>query len=316
MLVALAALTLSTACKSKEAGNQGNFYFSYYTDDQPGIFNKPIAITGFLDVDVTDIARNDPVTLTDAFTADPSIIEVAEYSGSRLTLLANSIGTTLLNVEGVTSQGETLPDDISMTAAEPEVLRLRHTCNDTRDGYYLTSSRVLVPFEMERRNGQPVIGYGVYPVSFSPQGTLIDFLSRSQAYIHLDTDPVPGEVTMSSDIDGESLTLHLIEEEDFDGAVLQAGGSQHTRVGDSDFYYVLPTVNGNPVCQADANYSVASSTPSTCMAVENDPSALDNEFGWFEVTGLAAGTCTVAITYPNGNGGAGLVAELDLLIQQ
>jgi hypothetical protein len=87
-------------------------------------------------------------------------------------------------------------------------------------------------------------------------------------------------------------------------------------VGDTNAFYVLPSVGGVPICQADIPKVVTSDTPTICDV--RDAGAADenvHEYGWFEIEGIAAGPCVYTVTFPDGNAGTGASAQFTYEIQ-
>ncbi|MEL6184395.1 MAG: hypothetical protein AAFU79_07210 [Myxococcota bacterium] len=294
----LLVLSLSPACTSRLTGNEGNFEFSYIADDAIEDFNKPIAPGASLDIEVRTVGDRRNVRL-DAVITDPSLFEVVEILGNRFTLRALREGNGLIEVEGQATGEPILGDSINLTAREPDRVRLSHTCVEGRNGLYLTGQRILVPFEMERSNGQPVIGYGRYPVVISDSTLLtLDASVRAQAFLHLDTGLEPGRAEILSDLDPSSLAVDIVAPDAITGSEIFFDQLIETDVGDTDRYFVLPTSGGQPICQAAIAKSVVSLTPETCTAFDSTPSSEGPELAWLAVTGVSAGTCELSVSYP------------------
>jgi hypothetical protein len=171
-------------------------------------------------------------------------------------------------------------------------------------------------------NGQPVIGYGYYPVQVGGSGSLVPVAAwEGQQYMAFDSVSA-GDVVLTSDLDGATLDLTLVDEAALDGVEEPVAlVLEDIDVGDVNAFYVLPRSGGLAVCQADVTFEVASVTPTTCdvRKLADAPVAASAsqryEFGWFEVEGLAEGTCSWTVTYPGGGGGAGASAQFDFPIQ-
>jgi len=313
----LAAVATSLACTSTITGNEGNFTFSYAADDALLDFNKPVAVGARLDLLVASADDNLPVSLTDAGTDDPAVMVVAEYGGASLTLEGTGEGNVLVEVAGTTVGGEELTDSINMNAAVPEVHQLIHTCDRQGErAAYLTDEEILVEFEFQRSNGSPIIGYGYYPITLSGSAVTLDADASGQLWMHLQTGSTPEEVTMTSDIDGTSRTLVVVDEGSIDGAIEPLGIVwEDIDVGDTNAFYVLPTVGGDIVCQAQTPMNATSLTPDICEVRDTDPDPDSEEWGWFSITGVAEGTCEYEVTYTAGNGGTGASATFTFPIQ-
>ncbi len=322
-LLLLPMLALTAACESRLTGNEGNFQFQYAADDRLLDFNKPLAVGARLDMAVVDVGALQPVELSAASSDDPSVLEVVAFAGNQLTIEGIGDGNALLEVTGTTAGGEELSDNVNFNARVPEVHKLFHTCGelgaDTQG--YLTGQTVYVPFEFEMANGQPVIGYGYYPVTASSSAVAPTPEWMGQQYMSFDTVSAD-TVVLSSDIDGTELTMEVVEAASIDGAAQPiAFVLEDIDVGDTNAFYVLPMVGDLTVCQANVDVELASDTPEICTVQKNDNPPLTAsesqkyEFGWFEVTGVAEGTCTYTVTYPLGNGGEGASASFSYPIE-
>lgn len=307
--VVVISLAVGVACESKLTGNEGNFQFSYTADDALLDFNKPLAVGARLDMSVRDIETDTPVDLTDASLQDGAIMEVVSFNGDTVVLQAASAGNTLLNVEGTNANGDLLTDSVNVRAAVPEIHELNHTCTGQRSAAYLAGQDIYVPFEfkMDNASKEPVIGYGYYPVTLSASEPMaLDSSWTGAQFMRFET-AAAGAVTVTSDIDGTTLDLEIIDEADIDGVEEPtAWVFEDIDVGDTNPFFVRPMSDDLVVCQATASIQVVSDTPSICsVEVTGDDLASGDseyEYGWFEVTGVAEGTCQYTVTYPGGTG--------------
>lgn len=318
VLTLASAMALATGCYSSTTGNEGNLEFRYTTTDSVGNFNKPLAVGAKLELRVYDAGTsNAEATIEEVSSSDPSILEVSKGGGN--TIIVEAVGDGSARVEvTATVNGASETDSIDMLGRVPEVLTAYHLCREQSDrtGYYLTGQEAFVPFDMKLSDGQDVIGYGYYPVSFDPDAAItVDSDSTDQDFIRLELGDEAGEVTMSSDIDDTTLTFQLVAEADIDGAELADPGV--AEVGQTELFQLLPTTAGNPICQARATFDVTSDTPEVCdvrpLAAGEEADAIESlsrEVNWIEVEGKAAGECAFTATYPEGNGGMGASASL------
>lgn len=311
-------LTTSASCRSRITGNEGNFQFSYVADDRLTDFNKPIAIGAFLDIEVVDVGQQRPVTLSVAESNDPAVLAVTAFEGANVTVQGVAEGEPLLSVTGTTADGEEQSDSVNLLVRAPEVLRLAHTCSTTNTAAYVTGQRVYVPFEMERENGQPIIGYGLYPATPSDTAALtLNAAASNQQFMAFDTGAAAATLTLDSDIDDTSLDVALIAEGSIDGIEEPiAFVLEDIDVGDTNAFYVRPTTGSTTVCQADIDKVVQSDTPAVCDVRERDSADQGaHEFGWFEIEGVAAGTCQYTVTFPGGDNGNGVSQQFSYEIQ-
>lgn len=313
-------LPLLAACTSSLTGNEGNLTFTYLADDRLTDFNKPVAVGAFLDLDVWEVGTLAPVDLTAASFDDEAVLAVDSFAGNRIVIEGMGDGGALLSVEATTLEGEALTDSVNMLASTPEVLRLAHTCEVGATAGYLAGQQVGVPFEMEMSNGQPVIGYGYYPVTPSSEGVTLLPDESDQQWLALQVGDAEGTVDLVSSIDATTLTLQVWLPASIDGVQEPIPFVvEDIDVGDSNAFFVRPMAAGLPVCQADVAVTVTSDTPEICTVQDTEPVAGsdggEHEYGWFEVTGVAQGTCRYTVTYPDGLGGAGVSGQFSFEIQ-
>ena len=300
----IATLTTVGACESKVTGNEGNFQFSYPADDDVFDFNKPIAVGARLDITVEqqDVA----VTLQAVESDDPSV-EVVDFEGSAFTVEAKAEGNVLISVEGKIDD-KVLTDSVNLTARIPDNHGLAHTCGADGQTAYLAGQKSYVAFDMTMENGQNVIGYGYYPVTITGGATL-DSTHQGSQYFRIDATTA-GSFEIDSDLDGTELDLTIVEEADIDGAAQPiAFVLEDIDVGDTNAFYVLPRVGTRTVCQAIVDMVVTSDTPTICTVRNSNRLAAEStdagkESGWFEVTGVAEGTCEYTVSYPTSGASA------------
>ncbi len=315
MRIALALAALMTVgCQSTVTGNEGNFRFSYWADDWINDFNKPVAVQGFLDLEVEGVTGGD-VDLSSAAFDDPAVLDVTTFGGGDITITGVGEGNALLEVEGELD-GETLTDSVNMQAKVPEVLELGHSCTDSSDAAYLLGEDVWVSFEMEMANGQPVIGYGYYPVDLAATSAVVEADNTSQVVIWLATGETSETVDLGSTIDDTTISLQLAAEGELDGIEDPvAYVLEDIDVGDTNGFSVNPMVGDRVVCQGRATLGVVSDTPDTCSVALSDPDEDSSEVGWFEITGVAEGDCLFTVTYPKGSGGDGVSEQFSYPIE-
>jgi hypothetical protein len=310
-----------TACVSKTTGNEGNFEFSYAADDRIGDFNKPLAVGAFLDLEVRDVGDRSPIELSSAAFVDPGTLDVVSFAGHRITITGVASGNTLLEVAGTSSAAGALTDSVNMLARVPEVVKLRHTCDTAAGAAYLTSQRVYVPFDMEMANSQPVIGYGYYPATASDAAALTFNADASgQLLLAYDTGAAAAVLTLDSDLDATSLDVTIATEAEITGVEEPiAYVLEDIDVGDINSFYVRPLAGALTICQANVTKNVVSDTPGICTVTDREPESdtgdLAYEFGWFQIEGVAEGTCNYTVTFPAGNDGAGASAQFSYPIQ-
>lgn len=316
-LIALLVVA-SVGCRSRVTGNEGNLAFSYVSDDRVGDFNKPIAVGAKLDLRIEEAGRLKPVPVVSATSATPDTLEVSAFDASTVTVQGKAEGTALLEVEATVS-GVNLSDSVNLLVAQPEVLKLRHWCTDSGTGRYFVNQDILVPFEMEKANGQPVIGYGVHPVTVEPADALtLDATTKDQLNLHFKTSETPGAATLSSTVDDATLELLLVTEGDIDGGKMLGTGTEAIQAGQKGWRLVWPTVGGEQVCQPKLTPTVVGTTPEVCAVSASQTARQDDAtgttWGWVEIDGQQEGTCTFEVTWAGGNDGEGVTQSFDVPI--
>lgn len=321
----------SVGCKSELTGNEGNLLFSYVADDAITDFNKPIAKGARLDVEVREAGNRRLVTVTDASSDKPEILDIAQISGNTLVLEGKSDGNVLISVGATLQNGMAVTDSVNMNVRTPEVLKLVHSCSPSSpEGHYLVDDVFWLQFDMSLSNGQPVIGYGYFPITLEPADRLtLDTNARDQQWFHFTSGPTAGPVTLTSQIDSTTATLVLVEPGEIMGG--EVVGNYGARVDIATWYYLRPTLaDATPICQADTPMTVTSTTPEICEVTlpterpdDSETNGLDepitggaaaNETGWIRVVGHQVGFCKFDVVFTEGNAGAGATANLQVEI--
>lgn len=306
----------SFACQSSTTGKSGELKFQYTTDDNVTNFNKPIAKGAMLDLKVYKAGTgNIKANVSLVTPEDAAVFEIANTSGNVVTLKGIAAGESELSFE--TDQGD---DAIDMMVRVPEVLKMRHQCGGALEttGLYIQGQEFHIPFDMELKDGQQVIGYGYYPMSFDNEAVTLKPGSKRADFAHFQIGAeVEGDVVMSSDVDDKTLTLSIIKEGDIDGA--KPVVISPIRVSGTDFVQILPQREGKSICQAKVVMSVNVTSPEICQVTILPDDGIQSKFtlkyGWVEVKGISKGDCTFDVTYPSGNDGAGTTESLTLEVQ-
>ncbi|MEM1349850.1 MAG: hypothetical protein AAGI01_14910 [Myxococcota bacterium] len=327
----LTALALGLiGCISSQTGKEGLLEFNYVTDDKVTDFNKPIAIGARLDLTVARAGTEGDrrVTLDEASSDDTDVLEVVSTAGDKMIVEGRGAGRAELSATAtLTATSEQVTDFIDMTAREPEVVNLWHSCyangdeRQTREARYIAGQNNLwIPFDMEMQNGQSVIGYGRYPVELEPaEGASFVADNTLQSHIRIDGGAV-GDLTLASQVDDTTLGVKFVEPGVIDGAeiVLEPLVLQP---GETKFAYVLPTEGNQRICQANVQIEVAGTSADTCEVKKASNPSLDatndpRRFGWLELKATAIGECTFDVTYPEGEGGEGSTTSLSVRVTE
>jgi hypothetical protein len=315
-------LLLVSACQSNLTGNEGNFVFSYTADDAVGDFNKPIGVGASLEIQVTTVGSRLPVNLSAVTSSDTEVLEVTGTATNSFVVHGLNPGTSLIEIEADTLDGVTT-DSVNLLAAAPDVVKLYHSCEpDERTALYQTETSVLIPFDLEKANGQPVIGYGLHPVEITPAaGGVLDETSLDQANLHVVLGSTAGEVTVSSTIDDGTLNLNVVSPGAIDGAAFNPLSTDGTEVvvfeGETRFVHVFPTVADVRICQSNVTMSAESKTPELCkatVATNLEETTFVNESLWVKIEAVAFGTCIFGVTFPEGADGVGTQVDLEVSV--
>jgi hypothetical protein len=319
-LIVSTSLLLSS-CVSELTGKEGNLTFFYVTDDEPLDFNKPITVNGRLELGVRDAAERDrsPIELTSAESSDPSVLEVVSFTDDTLTLQGNGDGSAEISVEAqFANTGETKPDAIDMRAATPDRVELWHECRPKSEamGIYQKGTDFRVPFDLKLDDDNDVIGYGYYPVDFSPAGLMtLDEEQQSQTWLFINGADTAGSGMISSQLDSSSLDVELVAIADFDG--IERASDRKIRLNEDPSILHRPTVASVPVCQSKADFSVGNLTPDICDArratnVEDVADTFYTGTGWVRIEPRERGECRYEVNYPDANGGQGVTETLSV----
>lgn len=313
--LSIVALALASSCTSRQTGKLGNLVFSYVADDEVTDFNKPIAIGARLDVNVRQKGNNKLVTITGCDTDDAAVLQVTGFEPSFFTLEAGEVGTTEVTVTAQLANGTEVEDKVDMRAAKPEALRLYHYCTKSADAYYLTNQKVYVPFEMELKDGEAVIGYGYHPVDVVPDGALtVHSDGKNQQHLWLQTPSTPQTVSLNSQIDDTSLVLSVVDERTIDGARYE--GLKTVLANTKTPVLIRPTIGGKPVCQANTELVASSTTPEICAAkvLTDARKGADHtsSWGWIEIDAIALGKCSFAVNHLKANDRKGLTTTFSV----
>ncbi len=316
--LALVGLYFGVACTSTVTGNEGNLDFTYTADDDVTNFNKPIAVGAKLELKVFETGSRATVEVTEAETDDPDVLDVETFSSNRVILVGIGEGETLVEVTATLADGSSVGDSVNMLATVPDTLELRHPCTQA-DGsatYLVGTDDVHINYEMRKGSGQPVIGFGYFPIETTGPLTL-DEGSRDQTSFHFDIGDEPGTASIASTIDDSVLTLDITTEDAIDGAETLATSPREVRVDETIIIAVYPKVGDDRVCASNATMEVESLTPDICSVRANEPAdaeeaGLLQRTGFVTVTGKAFGVCSFTASFPGGADTAEVDVEVEV----
>lgn len=311
-LIAVVSL-LACGCFSRLTGNEGRFVFGYPATADILNFNQPIAPGARLDLHAFELGSGDEMTVIDARSSAPDVLKIVRTEGDRRVVLQGvTNGSARIEMVARDAQGHEFTDTVDMHVARPDRLVFRHGCTDHLFATYpANSSDVVIPFSMERENGQAVIGYGFHPIRVKPSTSLrLDEESRDQGALHFRSRKPRHRVSIRSRIDDAYLGLALVDPAEVDDVVPKGeGGVGATVVGAETVVSLQPTVSGVVFCQSPLMMSARSTTPDVCSATArlgDEDSPAENSLGIVRVEGLAYGVCEFEVVYRDANDGEGL----------
>lgn len=319
---ALLTATFAQGCVSRASGEEGNLEFSYASDDDVIDFHKPIAIGAKLQLTVGETGTHQLVTVTSATSSDDKVLQVLGKLGSQVEVEGKADGTAKLSVTATRKLGSTTQDAITLTVKKPDALKLAHWCTTAKTAAYFTDRDVVVSYDLVRSNGQALVGYGLHPVTIAPaDGLQLNVNSKDPASYHYHTAKLPGEVTLTSTLDGSTLSLKLVGEDAVDGGYLEGGTlAKNAFVGQSHLVLVRPTVSGMPVCQPATTHEAVSLTPDVCtvkaLGTNAAKGASAEVFSWVQVDGKKVGVCQVEVKWPKGLGGQGAKTQVAIDVNE
>lgn len=315
-LLAAGGLYFAVGCTSTVTGNEGNLDFTYTADDQVTNFNKPVAVGAKLELRVVETGTREEVEVEAASTDNPDVLTVDTFSANRVILVGTGEGSTLVEVTATGPDGQSVSDSVNMLAAVPDTLSLSHTCSPSITAKYLAGTKdVRVVYEMAEDNGQPVIGYGYFPIEIEPAAAVtLDESSTSQSIFSFDLGTQTGPVNIASTLDNTSLELDITTEGAIDGIEPTIDAPVEVRVDATSFANFVPLVGDVPVCESGATLEAETSTPEICTVSAVAPieaEGIAGRTGAVSIVGKSFGICEYTVTYPNAAGGEGVSASFE-----
>jgi hypothetical protein len=199
-------------------GERGEAVFVYYSGEDPGNFNKPLATGATLRVDVEALG-GEGVEVREARAHDPARVRVREVTRDEVTLEGVSPGFSLVAVEAlapglgvVRDRVRLRVDDVREVAFKPEYAhdpddgleragealiermswrRVAEAGGVAREIAVRTNARVDIPWTRLSASGEPLVGEGVRPFEIVPRGGIVVEEAGSDA-LTLRMPSVPG----------------------------------------------------------------------------------------------------------------------------
>lgn len=304
-LLLVAALALS-GCYSRLTGNQGRLQFAYEAAVDVLDFNKPLAPGARLDLLARTLGDDEDAGIASAESSHPEVIRIVAQNRTHVVLQGGAVGAAQITL--TTEDGTT--DTVDMYVASPTAVSLSHACTNEAFAVYPADSDVVIPFGMSRGEGQPVIGYGFWPIKITPSKALaLDRASRDQGALHFASTQPRHRVAIRSTIDDAILGLALASTDEIDGVRVDGAGLPPMFEGSSAMVGFVPSVGGVPFCQASLLTRARSKSPKVCNAtarLSDDSDEETNTAGLVRIVAKKYGVCEFEVSFPEAAAGAGL----------
>lgn len=257
-------LSLITGCSST---TPKQLQLSYANDPEPNEGSVRLATGTSLVVlaSVQEAQKRYTVKLTQVSSLDEQIVAASLVNGD-VRVEAKAAGKSTILIKGVISPGDQAAQhSLDVEVVETASLKLDHRCGvKTASPLYLVGQRLHVGLARYDAQGHKLQGVGPAPVALS-SGAKVDPFNGLESGIEFDAGDVAGELVVRSMIDDASLTLRLTAPAQIDGALLLGG--EALQAGEGESFYVVPSVGGQPICQAKLPFEVENLSPSICEVV-------------------------------------------------
>lgn len=261
-------LSLLTGCSS---ASPRQLQLSYANDPQPHEGIVRLASGTWLDVlaSVQDAKKRYTVELNEVSSSDEQVAAPTLNNGD-VRVEAKAAGRSTILIQGVISPGEQAAQRaLEIEVVEVAALGFEHHCGlSSLPPRYLTGQQLHVGVTRYDDQGRKLQGVGPAPVSLS-SGAKVEPFRGITPGLMFDAGEVAGSLVLKSTIDEASLSLMLSEPAQIDGAILE--GLRELRAGERESFYVLPSIQGQPVCQAKLELKVEPLSDSGCaVTLESD----------------------------------------------
>lgn len=326
LLTITSLLTLS-ACTASTPGQEEQLEFSY-TSNSPS-FDRLLAVGAKLDLSVSDLERSD-VVIERVQSDDEEVLKASIGPDNKVIVEATGEGRAKLTIRASTNNFErSLTDTVEIVTRVPQVVKVSHSCEGMSEdisldeGYYLKGQTIELPYKVQLKDGQNLIGYGYNPIEFDNTTTKLASVDFVSAKLKVELGDVAGKVKLTSPFDPSLLQiLNIVEAAQIDGAHLEL--QEPVSTAESSFAIVRPALAGIPLCKTSLTFTLTTLTPEICevntfndlLALESpdEDIILDGEFGWIDIKGKVVGDCKFTVNYPQGAEGAGVSAELSVAV--
>lgn len=234
LTVALSAV--ATGCDlNRLTGEQGQLVFEYYFDEDHINFNKPIIEGGYHELFVYDVTNRERTQIEEARALTPKTAAVEGHVQHLVVVEALRPGIAEFQVRARDSAGQVRLDTLSMRVEPPHSLCFRPEDANAFSGTIVdyeevgeriltvtTESRIEIPWTRRAANGEPLLGYGVYPIDVSPSDAarIHDGITDAETFtLMMPDEPTTFEVEPQQQLEGEGFVVEVVEPDIADEAV-------------------------------------------------------------------------------------------------
>ena len=248
IFVSLAMFVAAAGCNlNSRPGDRGRLLFQYYSDKDARNFDKPIIAGGHLRVYVYDIFERRRTEILEAASQTPGVARVEGAVDHLFVVHGVAPGRATFEVCARDADGEVRRDTVDLRVERTQavqmhpkgaraftgrVLRARDPVVGEKKLTVTTGSRIRIPWRRETAEGEPLIGYGVYPIAIEPAGaaTLHDRRIQDDDFTLLTPDePGTFEVVPADGLGGDPLVVEAVAPRDARAGAWGTGKREHVR---------------------------------------------------------------------------------------
>lgn len=278
------------ACDTVAEGKNDLVAFQFDADTAliPAAFNTPVAAGTRAGVLVVK-GKNDstPVSVVDATSSNPAVIEVNSTAGNLITLVGVAAGTAEITVQTV--DGEDAFDVSVDTIAKVDLNLPGTIAPDNPPSKGLQGGTARFAMSLKNAAGKDLIGYGEVPVTVAPDGAATLAATQEVGGLSL-TFATPGALTVTGQGD-DALTVDVIASADLTGLTWKGFAEVPTLPVGGKTVGILRGANadGDTVVGAASLANVTTGDSAICSITAN-PRLGE---GVFTLTAKAKGECQV-----------------------
>jgi hypothetical protein len=305
------AFLLLSGCYSKATAYDGKFTFAYPSMVEHDNFVKPIAPGAKLEVHAFANGTTEKLALVSAKSSRPDVVGVASTKDTSVVLVGKTPGVAEIEVRAKDANGGELVDKMFFHVAKPAKHSLEHACTEEPEAAYVVGDDLWLYHSMKTADGRPVIGFDYAPFTVQPRGAL-ELLEQPQADgVYLFKAKSAKSVVLKSTVDGQALTLELVDRKDLSQARLLS--PEKMLVGRGTYLVARVSAGETVLCSQNALTKAKSFTPEICTVtgkLDDDPESEDsNREQLAYIKALAFGVCRFEVTLPELAKGKGVTLK-------